>query len=138
MLNKALLVGRLVKDPEFRSTANGVSVTTFCLAIPRKYKENGERKSDFINCVSFRATADLVQQYCSKGDIISVDGTIQSRTWNDSEGRRNYVTEVIADSIGFVCSAEKKTATSKNEDDGGIDTDKLDFGPDIGDDDLPF
>lgn len=141
MLNKAILVGRLTRDPEIKSTTNGVSVLNFTVAITRRFKDaNGERQSDFINCVAFRQTADFIASYFKKGNMISIDGTIQTRTWDDNEGKRHYVTEIVAENAGFI--------ESKREMDGGAPvreaaTDSLpqmpaEFGADVTDDDLPF
>lgn len=114
MINKFIGVGRLTKEPELKSTPNGVSVLSFTVAIQRKYKDaNGERQSDFINCVAFRGTADFISQYFNKGDLISIDGSIQTRSWEDSEGKKRYVTEVIVNEAGFIGS-KKKDETSED------------------------
>jgi len=141
MLNKAILVGRLTRDPELKSTTNGNSVLNFTVAITRKFKDaNGERQSDFINCVAFRQTAEFISNYFKKGNMISVDGTIQTRTWDDNEGKRHYVTEVVVGDAGFV--------ESKREMDSGASAREVasetlpdmpaEFGTDVTDDDLPF
>ena len=109
MLNKAILVGRLTKDPELKSTTGGKSVLNFTVAITRRYKDaNGDRQSDFINCVAFGQSAEFISNYFKKGNMISVDGTISTRVWKDNEEKRHYITEVIAESVGF--------AESKRED----------------------
>ena len=102
-------MGRITKDIELRATPNGVSVANFTVAIQRKFKDaNGERQSDFINCVAFNKTADFVKSYFSKGDMISVDGRIQTRNYEDKDGKRVYVTEVVAEDVGFISKVEKK------------------------------
>ncbi|MCR1798287.1 single-stranded DNA-binding protein [Staphylococcus warneri] len=112
MLNRVVLVGRLTKDPEFRTTQNGVSVTTFTLAVNRNFKnKNGEQQADFINVVVFRQQAENVNNYLSKGNLASVDGRIQSRSYENKEGQRVYVTEVLADSVQFL---EPKNNQSNN------------------------
>lgn len=135
MLNKAILVGRITKDPELKSTEKGTSVLSFTVAITRKYKDaNGERQSDFINCVAFRGTADFISQYFKKGDLISIDGTIQTRTWDDAEGKKHYVTEVMVEGAGFV--EGKKESQAENETLPGL---PAEFGTeDVTDGDLPF
>ncbi|AGZ24980.1 single-stranded DNA-binding protein [Staphylococcus pasteuri] len=112
MLNRVVLVGRLTKDPEFRTTQNGVSVATFTLAVNRNFKnKNGEQQADFINVVVFRQQAENVNNYLSKGNLAGVDGRIQSRSYENKEGQRVYVTEVLADSVQFL---EPKNNQSNN------------------------
>ncbi|WP_436875359.1 single-stranded DNA-binding protein [Mammaliicoccus sciuri] len=103
MINKALLVGRLVRDPEYRTTPSGVQVATFTLAVNRTFtNQQGEREADFINCVVFRKQAENVNQYLSKGKLAGVDGRLQSRSYENNEGKRVYVTEVVCDSVQFL------------------------------------
>lgn len=103
MLNRVVLVGRLTKDPEFRTTPNGVEVATFTLAVNRTFTNaQGEREADFINVVVFRKQAKNVNDYLSKGSLAGVDGRVQSRNYDNNEGRRVFVTEVIADSVQFL------------------------------------
>lgn len=113
MLNRVVLVGRLTKDPEFRTTQNGVSVASFTLAVNRNFKsKNGEQQADFINVVVFRQQAENVNNYLSKGNLAGVDGRIQSRSYENKEGQRVYVTEVLADSVQFL---EPKNNQSNNQ-----------------------
>lgn len=106
-MNKAILVGNLTKDPEMRTTPNGVSVTSFTVAVQRRYKDaDGNYQADFINCVAWRSTAEFVAKYFTKGSRIGVVGTIQTRTYDDQNGNKRYVTEVVADEVEF---AESKT-----------------------------
>lgn len=136
MLNKAILVGRLTRDPELRSTATGVSVVNFTVAIQRRFKDaNGERQSDFINCVAFNRTADFVKTYFAKGNMISCDGYIQTRTWDDNDGKRHFVTEVVVNDAGFVES--KRDSAPRKENEAAPDMPD-EFGVDGTDDDLPF
>ncbi|WP_394856104.1 single-stranded DNA-binding protein [Staphylococcus borealis] len=103
MINRVILVGRLTKDPEYRQTQSGVSTATFTLAVNRTFKnKNGEREVDFINVVVFRQQADNVNNYLSKGQLAGVDGRIQSRSYENQEGRRIFVTEIVADSVQFL------------------------------------
>lgn len=103
MLNRVVLVGRLTKDPEYRTTPSGVSVATFTLAVNRTFTNaQGEREVDFINCVVFRRQADNVNNYLSKGSLAGVDGRLQSRNYENQEGRRVFVTEVVCDSVQFL------------------------------------
>ena len=103
MINRVILVGRLTKDPEYRQTPSGVSVATFTLAVNRSFTNSqGEREADFINVVVFRKQAENVNKYLSKGSLAGVDGRIQSRSYENQEGRRVFVTEVIADNVHFL------------------------------------
>ena len=103
MINRVILVGRLTKDPEYRQTPNGVSVATFTLAVNRSFTNSqGEREADFINAVVFRRQAENVNNYLSKGSLAGVDGRIQSRSYENKEGQRVFVTEVVADSVQFL------------------------------------
>ena len=103
MINRVVLVGRLTKDPEFRTTQSGVDVATFTLAVNRTFTNaQGEREADFINVVVFRRQAGNVNNYLFKGSLAGVDGRIQSRSYENQEGRRIFVTEVVADSVQFL------------------------------------
>jgi single-strand DNA-binding protein len=103
MLNKIFLQGRLVADPELRQTPSGVSVATLRLAVDRdiKNKETGERATDFINVVAWRATAEFVSRYFSKGRMAIVEGRLQIRNYNDRDGNKRTAAEVVADNIYF-------------------------------------
>ncbi|HGO2718211.1 TPA: single-stranded DNA-binding protein [Staphylococcus aureus] len=103
MLNRVVLVGRLTKDPELRSTPNGVNVGTFTLAVNRTFTNaQGEREADFINVVVFKKQAENVEKYLSKGSLAGVDGRLQTRNYDNKDGKRVYVTEVVADSVQFL------------------------------------
>lgn len=109
MINKALIAGRITKDIELKSTTNGVSVVAFTVAVQRSYKDaNGERQADFINCVAFKSKAEFISKYFSKGDSMFVEGSIQSRSWEDGNGNKRYATEVIANEVGFFGSKKKE------------------------------
>lgn len=103
MINRVTLVGRLTKDPEFRTTQSGIDIATFTLAVNRNFTNaQGEREADFINIIVFRKQAHNVNNYLSKGKLAGVDGRIQSRSYENQEGRRIFVTEVVADSVQFL------------------------------------
>ncbi|ELJ9288502.1 single-stranded DNA-binding protein [Staphylococcus pseudintermedius] len=103
MLNRVVLVGRLTKDPELRTTQSGVEVATFTLAVNRNFKnKNGEQQADFINCVVFRKQAENVNNFLRKGSLAGVDGRLQSRSYENQEGQRVFVTEVVCDSVQFL------------------------------------
>jgi len=102
-MNKAILVGNLTRDPERRTTPQGTSVTTFTVAVQRRFKNaSGGYDADFVTCVAWRATADFVAQYFGKGSRIGVVGSIQTRSYDDKNGNKRYVTEVVADEVEFV------------------------------------
>ncbi len=111
-MNKVILMGRLTKDPELKSTSNGVSRATFTVAVDRRFKSaSGERETDFINCVAWRQNAEFVSRYFTKGQKMSLVGSLQVRTWDDQQGKRNWITEVIVDEVYF---AESKSESSNN------------------------
>ena len=115
MINRVILVGRLTKDPEYRQTPNGIDVANFTLAINRNFKsKNGEQQADFINVVVFRNQAQNVNNYLSKGSLAGVDGRIQSRSYDNNEGRRVFVTEVVADNVQFLDSGNKNNNQKGN------------------------
>lgn len=102
-MNKAILIGRLTKDPELRTTPNGRNVCQFSIAINRTYTNaNGEREADFINCVVWDKQAENLVKYQRKGNQIAVEGRIQTRNYDDSNGKKVYVTEVLASNISFL------------------------------------
>ena len=102
MLNRVILMGRLVSDPELKTTASGISVTSFRIAVDRNYVKQGEeRKADFIDIVCWRQQAEFVCRYFGKGAMIAVDGQLQSRTYQAKDGTNRYVTEVVAENVSF-------------------------------------
>ena len=111
MINRVVLVGRLTKDPVLRKTANGASVVSFTVACTRRFKQEGQPDADFINTVTWNKTADIVSQYTHKGSLVGVEGRIQTRSYDDKDGKRVYVTEVVADSVQFL---ESKSAAASN------------------------
>lgn len=113
-MNKALLIGRLTRDPELRSTSTGRNVCQFSIAINRNFTNaNGEREADFINCVVWDKQAENLVKYQKRGNQIAVDGRIQTRNYEDKDGKRVYVTEILANSISFLDS--KGTNAGSND-----------------------
>lgn len=113
-MNKALLIGRLTRDPELRSTSTGRNVCQFSIAVNRNFTNaNGEREADFINCVVWDKQAENLVKYQKKGNQIAVDGRIQTRNYEDKDGKRVYVTEILTNNISFLDS--KGTNTSSND-----------------------
>lgn len=105
MINRAIQTGRLTKDPELRKTQSGMSVCNFILAVNRKYKKEGEPEADFINFQAWRSGADYLCNYAHKGDVIGVEGRIQTRNYKDYNDRTIYVTEVVCDSVEILHQA---------------------------------
>ncbi|WP_349408994.1 single-stranded DNA-binding protein [Pseudalkalibacillus sp. SCS-8] len=103
MINRIILVGRLTKDPELRYTPNGVAVANFTLAVNRPFtNQQGDREADFINIVVWRRQAENAANFLKKGSLAGVDGRLQTRSYENNEGRRVYVTEVMAESVQFL------------------------------------
>lgn len=103
MINRVVIVGRLTKDPDLRYTPNGVPTATFTLAVNRPFtNQQGERESDFIQCVVWRKAAENVANFLKKGSLAGVDGRIQTRNYEGQDGKRVYVTEVLAESVQFL------------------------------------
>lgn len=155
MLNRVVLVGRLTKNPDLRYTPNGVAVANFTLAVNRPFKsQDGNSEADFINCVVWRKPAENVANFLSKGSLCGVDGRLQSRSFDDKDGKRVFVTEVVADSVQFLESKNSNNGQSSNgngqsnNNNGGNSNNNNQNGNDpfqgqgepidITDDDLPF
>ena len=142
MINRVILVGRLTKDPEYRQTQSGVSTATFTLAVNRTFKnKNGEREADFINVVVFRQQAENVSKYISKGSLAGVDGRVQSRNYENNEGRRVFVTEVVADSVQFLDSKgsnQQNNQPQKQQEQTTTKNNPFANGTDIDNSELPF
>lgn len=111
MINRVVLVGRLTKEPEIRTTPSGAKVCQYTLAVNRTRKTDGQPDADFINCVSWNKTAELMNQYLSKGALIGIEGRIQTRNYDNQSGQKVYVTEIITDSVQFL---ESKSNSSQN------------------------
>ena len=109
MINKAILEGRIVREIELRKTASGKSYTSFTLAVNRTYKQEGQPDADFITCVAWGKNADVLEKYTEKGTLISVDGHIQTRSY-ESNGKKVYVTEVVCESVHLIESKKQKPA----------------------------
>ena len=143
MLNKAILIGRLTADPELKTTPNGISVCSFTIAVDRGYvKAGAQRQTDFIDIVSWRQTAEFVSKYFSKGRLIAVEGSIQTRSYTDNAGNKRKVFEVVADSVHFCDSKNSNNTSNNNFASQPISTfsngDVGDFEETTDDNDLPF
>ena len=113
MLNHITIMGRLTRDPELRRTGSGVAVTSFTVAVDRDFgkNENGEKETDFIDCVAWRQTGEFVSKYFTKGRMAVVSGRLQIRSWTDKDGNKRRTAEVVADNVYF--------GDSKRDDQGG-------------------
>ncbi|MCO1599775.1 single-stranded DNA-binding protein [Desulfosporosinus nitroreducens] len=131
MLNRVVLIGRLTKDPELRYTPTGVAVANFTLAIDRNFKNaQGNRDTDFINCVVYRQLAELCANYLAKGKLAAVDGRIQVRSYTAPDGQKRWVTEVIAEDVRFLSPKDSGSGST-----GGMSS----LGREVNlDDDIPF
>ena len=128
MLNRVVLVGRLTKDPEIRYTQSNVPVVSFTIAVNRQFANSatGEKDTDFIPIIVWRKQAENVKNYTHKGSLVAVDGRIQTRTYDDNNGVRKYVTEVVADNVSFLepkgaqddqMASEPQQSNQQNEED---------------------
>ena len=143
MLNNVSLVGRLTKDPELRYTPSNQAVATFSLAVNRNFKsQNGEREADFINCVIWRQQAENLANWAKKGALIGITGRIQTRSYENQQGQRVYVTEVAAENFQLLESRKDREAGHSqgySQPDFGRQAEPMNANPmDISDDDLPF
>lgn len=101
MLNHITVMGRLTKDPELRRTNSGTAVTSFTIACDRDFGQNGQKDTDFIECVAWKNTAEFVSKYFAKGRVAVVSGRLQIRRWNDKDGNKRSTAEVVADNVYF-------------------------------------
>lgn len=116
MINQVTLVGRLTKDPEIRMTPEGTPVTNVILAVNRHFRnQNGEIAADFVHCTLWKKTAENTAQYCRKGSLIGITGRIQTRFYDNQEGRRIYVTEVVAETVKFLDTKRSSELAHQNE-----------------------
>lgn len=143
-MNKVILMGRLTKDPELKYTQSNTAVCQFTLAVDRRFKSEGQPTADFINIVAWRNTAEFVSKYFTKGSKIAVVGQIQTRSYEAQDGRKVYVTEVIADEVEF-CESKKQESPSRAVGEAPVIAreeagyyDGLEDFAEISDDDLPF
>jgi len=138
-MNKVILMGRLTKDPELKYTASNVAKCTFNLAVDRRFTKQGEEKQvDFFNIIAWQKQAEFCGKYLVKGTKVVLSGSIQNRSWDDNEGKKHYITEIIADDVEF---AEGKKAADKplsQSNDGGGYTQGVYTELDGPDDELPF
>ncbi|WP_461240303.1 single-stranded DNA-binding protein [Paucilactobacillus sp. N302-9] len=147
MINRTTLTGRLTKDPELRYTANGTAVATFTIAVNRQFtNQAGERESDFIQCQIWRKAAENFTNFTHKGSLVGIDGRIQTRNYENQQGQRVYVTEVMVENFSLLEPKSKNQQTSNQQANDQQPASKTVDDPfassgdpiDISDDDLPF
>lgn len=138
-MNNVCLIGRLTKTPELRKTTSGTSVISFTLAVNRRVKKDGQQEADFINCQAWKGVADVLFKYTKKGSLIGIDGRIQTRSYDDKNGKRVYVTEVVVENLDLLEPKDKNTDNTQTDmyaqPQENLDT-TSNF--DISSDDLPF
>lgn len=151
-MNSVSLVGRLTKDPELRTTQSGLSYCQFTLAVDRRVSKESQTQqtADFIGCVAWRQSADYLSNYGQKGSVVALEGKIQTRNYDDRDGKKVYVTEVVANNLNLISSGTKKSSSQPVAGNVSLTRDDIskslnesnlfDTGPDAGitGDDLPF
>lgn len=115
MMNRVVLVGRMTRDPELRRTGNGAAVTTFTLALNRNFQSNDGQQADYINCVVWNKVAENVERFCSKGSLVGVDGRLRSRSYDNAQGQKVYVVEVVCDSVQFLETKASRERTQTQQ-----------------------
>ena len=129
MINKSILVGRITKDPEIKMTQTNIPVCNFTLAVNRQFTDtSGERQADFISCVAWRKTAELMGSYVKKGALLGIEGRIQTRQYDAEDGTTRYVTEVVCDSVQFLESKSDRDADQtpyKKQEDQSAEVDEF-------------
>lgn len=140
MLNRVILMGRITQDLELKQTPSGIAVLSFSIAVDRNYTPQGEeRQTDFIKCVAWRQRAEFINKYFAKGRMIAIEGNLQTRTYEDKNGTKHYVTEVVVDNVSFTGEPKQngdapQTFTNTGETVEGLD----DFEVVISDGEVPF
>lgn len=151
-MNKVILIGRLARDPEMRTTSSGISMTRFTIAVSRPFNTpDGNSQTDFISCITWRRQAENVAKYCSKGSQVAVEGRIQVGSYDAQDGTKRYTTDVVCDNVTFLGSKATNSNFSNDNYNNTTDSSEIpttdisedpfkDFGDEIAlsDDDLPF
>ena len=127
-MNSVQLVGRLTKDPELKYSQSGAAIARFTLAVNRSFKKDGQQEADFINCIAFSKTAENLANYQSKGSQIGLIGRIQTGSYENSEGKRVYTTDIVANEIVFLGSKKEENQENNSQN----------FSNEVNDEDLPF
>ena len=136
-MNNVILKGRLVADPELRQTQSNISVTSFKIAVD-KYVKDGEKQADFIDCNAWRATAEFISKYFTKGQEILIRGSLHNKVWQDKEGGKHYTYEVTAENAEFCGSKAGNTSNTQQNNSVPADFNPNDFEEILSDGDVPF
>lgn len=107
-MNKVVIIGRATKDIELKQTSSGTAVAEFSVAVKRSFKTNGQYESDFFDCVAYNKTAELIGQYVKKGDMVGIEGRLQTRNYTNNEGRKVYITEIVVENVEFLQSKKQE------------------------------
>ena len=126
MINRVVMVGRMTRDPELRRTGSGAAVTSFTLALNRNYNSADGQQADYISCVVWNKVAENVAQYCSKGSLVGVEGRLRSRTYDNVQGQRVYVTEVVCDSVQFLETRAQRERNQSSMNQGMMNQNPMD------------
>lgn len=146
MLNRVILMGRITQELQLKHTQNGIAVLSFSVAVDRPVQKDAEKQTDFISCVAWRQTAEFIARYFGKGRLIALEGSLRTRTYDDKNGTRHYITEVYVDSVSFTGEPKQEGSVSKSSqpadappppDDISIGSLK-DYEEIIGDENAPF
>jgi single-strand DNA-binding protein len=149
-MNKVILIGRLARDPEMRTTSSGISMTRFTIAVSRPFSQDGNQQTDFINCITWRRQAENVAKYCSKGSQVAIEGRVQVNSYDAQDGTKRYTTDIVCDNVTFLGSKSGNSNFSNDNYNTADNTETpttdvsedpfKDFGDEIAlsDDDLPF
>ena len=147
MLNRVILMGRITQDLDLKATPSGVSVLQFSVAVERSFTKQGEEKqADFITCVAWRQQAEFINKYFGKGRMIALEGNLRTRTYEDKNGTKHYVTEVYVDSVSFTgepkqggnTSSSQQSQPAQTQNQAAIIGDLSDFEEVLSDDGVPF
>ncbi len=106
-MNKVILMGRLTRDPEMRQTTSGIAVCSFSIAVNRRFAKDGQQNADFINCTAWRQQAEFICKYFHKGSMMALVGSLQSRSWDGQDGKKQYATDVVVEEVHFTGSKQE-------------------------------
>lgn len=136
-MNVVILMGRLTKSPELKTTNSGISVTSFTVAVNRSYSKDGNNQTDFINCVAWRNNAEFITKYFGKGQMIAIKGSLQQRSYTDKDGNKRTAYDVVVDSADFCGSKAESGENGAPASFSNVDTSEFEE-ISMGDEDLPF
>ena len=134
-LNKVIILGRITQDLELKQTPNGVAVLSFTVAVDRNYSKGEEKQSDFISCVAWKERAEFISRYFGKGRMIAVEGQLRTRTYEDKNGSKHYVTEVYVDNVSFTGESKEREHIHNNPETSYSEKDYEDV---LSEDEIPF